>query len=39
VIETHEHAGDFQRAVAITGCDFEQNKSRHVLKRGSFSTA
>ncbi len=38
VIEKHEQAGDFKRAVAITVCDFEQNKSRHAVKRGGFST-
>ncbi len=39
LIEKHEQAGDFKRAVAITVCDFEQNKSRHAVKRGGFSTS
>jgi hypothetical protein len=29
----------FQRAVAITVCDCQQNKSRHAVKRGGFSTS
>jgi hypothetical protein len=39
VIETHEHAGEFKEPWRSRFVDFEQNKSRHAVKRGGFSTS